>query len=144
MLAAALGTLVSCGNSLTGDGIFSYTAPQSAGDIVSLMPVPIRREYFVNHEFKKAEDLSVIGVYFNGETKPIPVDKIDISIVEGEEEVRVDSDVYMFRETGEKFVNLAYAKHKTGYAVWVRSSADTEVPPVSSTGDTEIIINVIE
>jgi hypothetical protein len=136
--------LVSCGNDFAGDGIFSYTAPPSSLDIVSLIPVPIRWEYFVNHEFKKAEDLSVAAVYFNGETKPVSVDEVDISIVEGEEVIHLDSDVYMFRETGEKIINLVYAKHKTGYAVWVRSPAGEEVPSVPSTGDTEIIINVIE
>jgi hypothetical protein len=145
ILAAALGVLVSCGDS-SADGIFTYTPPpeSSGADIVSLIPVPMRREYFVNHEFNKAEDLSVVAVYFNGETKPVPVDKIDISILEGEEEVRVDSGVYIFKETGEKIVSLAYAKQKAGYAVWVHSSADADVPSVPSTGDTEIIINIIE
>jgi hypothetical protein len=142
-LGAALGALVSCGSGITGDGIFKYTAPESSADIVSLIPIPIRREYFVNHEFNRARDLSVVAVLFNGETRPVPADEIDIRILEGEEEIRLDSEVYIFKKTGEKIISLVWAKQKTGYAVWVRSPAEAGEPSVPGTGDTEIIINVI-
>jgi hypothetical protein len=149
ILAAALGILASC-EGVSGDGVFSYSVPQSESDISSLIPVPIRREYFVNSEFKKDEDLSVIAVYPNGETEPIPVERIDVSIVEGEEEVHLGPYTYIFTETGEKIVNLAYAKQKARYAVWVRNPSNDDPPytpndpTLPSQGGTVIIINIIE
>jgi hypothetical protein len=143
ILAAAL---VSCENA-SGDGMFSYSVPQSDSDISSLIPVPIRREYYINSEFKKTEDLSVIAVYPNGETEPIPVEKIDVSIVEGEEEIHLGSYTYVFKQLGEKIVNLAYAKQKARYAVWVRNPTSEDSPDDSDTpneGGTIIIINIIE
>ena len=146
LVLAALGVL-SC-EKASGDGMFNYSVPQSESDISSLIPVPIRREYFVNSEFKKAEDLSVIAVYPNGETEPVPVDKIDISIVEGEVEVHLGLYSYTFTEVGEKIVNLAYAKQKARYAVWVRTPTSDDLPdnsdPDLDQGGTVIIINVIE
>jgi hypothetical protein len=141
----ALGFFVSCENA-SGDGVFNYSVPQSESDISSLIPVPIRREYYINSEFNKTEDLSVIAVYPNGETEPIPVERIDVSIVEGEEEIHLGPYIYVFKELGEKIVNLAYAKQKARYAVWVRNPT-TDDPPDNSTpdqGGTIIIINVIE
>jgi hypothetical protein len=151
ILAAALGVFASC-ESASGDGVFSYSVPQSESDISSLIPVPIRREYFVKSEFNRFEDLSVIAVYPNGETEPVSVDKIAVSIVEGEEEIHLGtgeySVAYVFEEVGEKIVNLAYAKQKARYAVWVRNPTNDELPnnttPGSNEGGTVIIINVIE
>jgi hypothetical protein len=145
LVLAALGVFASCENA-SGDGIFGYSVPQSESDISSLIPVPIRREYYINSEFKKAEDLSVIAVYPNGETEPIPVDRIDVSIVEGEEEIHLGPYTYVFKELGEKIVNLSYAKQKARYAVWVRNPTSDDRPDDSGPdeGGTVIIINVIE
>jgi hypothetical protein len=146
----APGVLMSCENA-SGDGVFSYSVPESESDISSLIPVPIRREYFVKSVFNKFDDLSVIAVYPNGETEPISVEKIDVSIVEGEEEIHLGvgaySVTYTFMETGEKIVNLEYAKQKARYMVWVRNPTndDPDDPALSpGEGDTVIIINVIE
>jgi hypothetical protein len=151
ILAAALGVFVSCGNA-SGDGVFSYSVPQSESDISSLIPVPIRREYFVKSVFNKFDDLSVIAVYPNGDTEPVSVDKIDMSIVEGEEEIHLGmgeySVTYTFTEAGEKIVNLEYAKQKARYAVWVRNPTNDDLPnnptPNPDEGGTVIIINIIE
>jgi hypothetical protein len=148
ILAAALGVLVSCENA-SGDGVFNYSVPESESDISSLIPVPIRREYFVKSVFNKFDDLSVIAVYPNGETEPISVDKIDVSIVEGEEEIHLGlgaySVTYTFETVGEKIVNLEYAKQKARYAVWVRNPTSEDRPDDGSDeGGTIIIINVIE
>jgi hypothetical protein len=150
ILAAALGVFVSCENA-SGDGLFNYSVPGSESDISSLIPVPIRREYFVKSEFKRFEDLSVIAVYPNGETEPVSVEKIDVSIVEGEEEIHLGvgaySVTYVFEEVGEKLVNLEYAKQKARYAVWVINPTNDDPDkstPDPGEGDTIIIINVIE
>jgi uncharacterized protein YkuJ len=100
--------------------------------------------------FNKFDDLSVIAVYPNGETEPISVDKIDVSILEDEEEIHLGlgaySVTYTFETTGEKIVNLEYAKQKARYAVWVRNPTDEDRPDDSGPdeGGTIIIINVIE
>jgi hypothetical protein len=151
ILAAAPGVFVSCENA-SGDGMFNYNVPQSESDISSLIPVPIRREYFVKSEFNRVNDLSVIAVYPNGETEPVSVDKIDMSIVEGEKEIPLgvgaQSVTYVFEKVGEKIVNLTYAKQKARYAVWVRNPANNDPPgnplPGQDQGVTVIIINVIE
>jgi hypothetical protein len=135
--------LVSCDN-VYSDGVFNYTVPESESDISSLIPIPIRREYFVNSEFKKEDDLSVIAVYPNGETEPIPVSRISVSIVEGDQEM--PSTAYIFKNTGEKIVALSYARQRARYAVWVREpTTDTPTPTTPDTGDggTVIIINII-
>jgi hypothetical protein len=150
IVAAGSGVFVSCGSSLSGDGIFNYTLPPD-GDIATLIPVPIRREYLVKSEFNKFNDLSVMAVYSNGETAPVSVEKIAISIGEGEKETHLGtglySAIYVFEEAGEKIVNLEYAKQKARYAVWVRGSA-SDAPdssfPGSNGGGTVIIIDVIE
>jgi hypothetical protein len=148
VLVTALGVL-SC-EGASGDGVFSYSVPQSESDISSLIPVPIRREYFVKSVFNKFDDLSVIAVYPNGETEPISVDKIDVSIMEDEEEIHLGlgaySVTYTFETVGEKIVNLEYAKQKARYAVWVRNPTDEDRPDDSGPdeGGTIIIINVIE
>jgi hypothetical protein len=149
IFAAGLGVF-SC-EGVSGDGVFNYSVPQNESDISSLIPVPIRREYFVKSEFNKFNDLSVIAVYPNGETEPVSVEKIDVSIVEGEQEVHLGmgaySVTYIFEETGEKIVNLEYAKQKARYAVWVRNPTNDDLPNGSTSpdqGGTVIIINVIE
>lgn len=148
VLYAVIGGLVSCDNAYS-DGVFNYTVPESDSDISSLIPVPIRREYYVNSEFNKEDDLSVIAVYPNGETESIPVSRISVSIVEGDQEIPVGPSyaAYIFTDTGEKIVALSYAKQRARYAVWVREPG-TDIPgtpttPDTGDGGTVIIINII-
>jgi hypothetical protein len=146
ILAAALGVLVSCENA-SGDGIFNYSVPQAESDVTSLIPIPIRREYFIKSVFNKFDDLSVVAVYLGGDTEPVPVDRIDVSIIDGEEEIHLGAEPYIFEQIGEKIVNLEYAKQKARYAVWVHNPTSGESPDNSDPNKdagTLIIINVIE
>jgi hypothetical protein len=144
--AALLGVFASCEGGYS-DGLFNYSIPESDSDISSLIPVPIRREYFVNSEFNKREDLAVWAVFPNGETELLSVDKVDVSIVEGGEEIHLGQYTYVFTQVGERLVNLYYAKQKARYAVQVinRSSTDPSNPslPDDGGGTTVIIINII-
>jgi hypothetical protein len=149
IVAVGSGVLVSCGGSSVGDGIFSYARPPSSGDITTLIPVPIRREYLISGEFKRDTDLSVMAVYANGETMSVSVGKIDISIGEGAAETHLGTGgTYTFEEAVDKIVNLEYAKQTARYAVWVRGSINddpgSDSPGSNGGGGTAIIINVIE
>jgi hypothetical protein len=149
ILATVPGVFVSCENA-SGDGLFSYSVPQSESDISSLIPVPIRWQYFIKSEFDRFNDLSVIAVYPNGETEPVSVEKIDVSILEGEEVIHLgvgaQSVTYIFEKVGEKTVNLEYAKQKARYTVLVRNPTSNDPPgnTVPDLGGTVIIINIIE
>ncbi|MDR0598027.1 MAG: hypothetical protein LBG14_05925 [Treponema sp.] len=152
IVAAGSGVFVSCGSSLTGDGIFNYALPPQSEDVATLIPVPVKREYPVKSEFNRFKDLSVMAVHSNGETTPVPIEKVDIRIGEGGEETHLgtgaSSLAYVFEDVGEKIVNLEYAKQKARYAVWVRGSANDDPGGGSSGsnggGGAVIIINVIE
>ncbi|MDR2177180.1 MAG: hypothetical protein LBP20_03955 [Treponema sp.] len=126
--------LVSCGN-IAGDGIFNYAVPPDRAAVSALIPVPIRRQYAVGAGFNKNRDLSVLAVYYNGETEFVPIKDVTIGIEENPGEVYAAPDTYIFDTPGEKVVNVIYANRRAYYAVWVGSPGSG-----AGSGDTSIEI----
>jgi hypothetical protein len=108
---------------------------------VSLIPVPVHREYHEASIFAKTEEhLSVFAVYRNGNTQKLSLDEIEIML----EQTLLSSDTpHVFKSPGEKEVALSYGTLSAQYTIIVRSSTEHPGSPSSpSPGDTTIAIDI--
>jgi hypothetical protein len=108
--------------------------------IVSLIPVPVHREYHEASTFAKTEDhLSVFAVYTNGSTQKLSLDNIEIML---EQTLITSDEPHTFKSPGEKELTLSYGPLNTQYTIIVRSSGEDPGGPKPPQGDTSLIIDI--
>jgi hypothetical protein len=111
--------------------------------VVSLIPVPVHREYHEAATFAKTEDhLGVFAVYYNGNTQKFPLDKIAIML---EQTLITSTEPHAFKGPGEKEVTLTYQNLSAQYTIIVRSSTENPgatTPATPGSGDTSLIIDI--
>jgi hypothetical protein len=78
-----------------------------------LLVVPYRVVYDMNHLFKRQNDLAVFTSSDQGELKPVPLDKVQISIAEDPDKadaqtiIAPDED-YQLEKAGRKIITIKY------------------------------------
>ncbi|MDR1301870.1 MAG: hypothetical protein LBK43_05310 [Treponema sp.] len=138
-------SLIGCSAAGSGSLFVIEAVPEEAlvSPIVSLIPVPVHREYHEAATFAKTEEhLGVFAVYHNGNTQKFPLDKIAIML---EQTLITSTEPHAFNGTGEKEVTLTYQNLSAQYTIIVRS--DTETPGAVSPstpggGDTSLVIDI--
>jgi hypothetical protein len=111
---------------------------------VSLLPVPVRREYRLEDDaIAKTDDhLGVFLVHPNGNTQKLPLEHVELFVNEDP----VTHEPYSFPSSGEKTVTVQYGEQAAQYTVIVRSASDPGVAPeypVSSSGGTSIEMEIV-
>jgi hypothetical protein len=86
---------------------------------VSLLPVPVRREYNLkNDAIAKTEDhLMVYAVHTSETIRKIALEQTEVFL----EDDRITSEPYTFKSSGEKMVTVRYGVQEARYAIIVRS-----------------------
>ena len=86
-----------------------------------LLAIPQRMTYDLGDEFKRETDLSVF-VSYGGALQPIPIDVVDIGIVDADtpEEIIVINGGYMMKFPGRKIISVSYDGLSAKYSVEVK------------------------
>ncbi|MHB9293946.1 hypothetical protein Holit_03065 [Hollandina sp. SP2] len=132
---------IGCGPTIfVPEGGIEGKALKSQG--LSLILVPVHREYPESSSFAKTEDhLGVFVVDSQGSTQKVPLNETQVTL---EDTVLVDEEPYVFTSPGEKTVSVSYGDLHAQYTIIVRSgTASADDTSSTPSGGTSIAIDII-
>jgi hypothetical protein len=116
------------------------------GQVVSLQPFPVRRDYLLDEEIAKTGDhLRVFAVYFNGSTQEIALQNTIVTLDssgEGESLPLTEAPLPL-NPAGRKTVTVIYGGQEARYVISVYADTPASLPDSSdpsSGGDGSIIL----
>ncbi|MDR0759199.1 MAG: bacterial Ig-like domain-containing protein [Treponema sp.] len=142
IIAAALASFGSC-DADSATFVFDRGASDLVLDqVVSLQVFPVRQGYLLGDEIAKTEDhLRVFAVYYNGNTREIPLDNTIVTLQDGEyPPITLTEVAHTFITPGEKTVTVRYGDREAKCTILVLSNAPVLTPGPSPEGGTSIEI----
>jgi hypothetical protein len=106
---------------------------------ISLIAVPVHREYLLGAAFAKTEEhLSAFVVYPGGSTQKLSLDDVNLSLGN----TPITGEPYTLSVSGEQEVTIRYGDLQVSYFIIVRSGAGTPGVSPDPSGGTSIDLEI--